>query len=192
MGSIFNSATKLLRRYAAVRSCYRCIKMWFLRKVYGLRHVDPTFYMSGRSRISTDFRAGKHSFVGEGCSIGPKVSIGTYTMIAPRVAFIGDDHRIDLPGVPAIFSGRPMLRPTIVADDVWIGHSAIILSGVNIGRGAVIAAGAVVTKEVPDFEIHGGVPASKIGIRFPEENKRHEHIKMLEEGQYVGMYCPPK
>lgn len=192
MERVFNSIAMMIRRNVAVRSRFRRIKMWFFRKAYGLKHVDHTFYMSGRSRISTDFKAGMHSFVAEGCDIGPKVSIGAYTMLAPRVAFIGDDHRIDLAGVPVIFSGRPDLRHTVVEDDAWIGHSAIILSGVKIGRGAVIAAGAVVTKDVPDFEIHAGVPARKIGVRFPGEDERRKHIKMLDEGQYVGTHCLPK
>lgn len=57
----------------------------------------------------------------------------------------------------------------IVKDDVWIGRNALIMSGVNIGQGAVIAAGAVVTKDVPPYAIVGGVPAKVIRYRFEEE-----------------------
>ena len=56
-----------------------------------------------------------------------------------------------------------------VGDDVWIGYRAIILSNVNIGKGAVIAAGAVVTKDVPPYAIVGGMPAKIIRYRFPEK-----------------------
>ena len=58
----------------------------------------------------------------------------------------------------------------VVGNDAWIGARAIILPGVTIGRGAVIAAGAVVTKSVPDFTVVGGVPAKKIGERNAEIN----------------------
>ena len=57
----------------------------------------------------------------------------------------------------------------IVDDDVWIGYGATILSGVHIGQGAVIAAGAVVTKDVPPYAIVGGVPAKVIKYRFSPE-----------------------
>ena len=57
----------------------------------------------------------------------------------------------------------------IVENDVWIGYRATILSGVNIGQGAIIAAGSVVTKDVPPYAIVGGVPAKVIKYRFPPE-----------------------
>ena len=57
----------------------------------------------------------------------------------------------------------------VVEDDVWIGYGATILSGVHIGRGAVIAAGAVVTKDVDAYAIVGGIPARILRYRFPEE-----------------------
>lgn len=57
----------------------------------------------------------------------------------------------------------------VIDDDVWIGYGATILSGVHIGQGAVIAAGAVVTKDVPPYAIVGGVPAKVLKYRFPQE-----------------------
>ena len=55
----------------------------------------------------------------------------------------------------------------MIGDDVWIGFRAIVNAGVTVGQGAIIAAGAVVTKDVEPYEIVGGVPAQKIGERFP-------------------------
>lgn len=57
----------------------------------------------------------------------------------------------------------------MVDDDVWIGHGAMVLSGVHIGQGAVIAAGSVVTKDVPSYAIVGGNPATLIKYRCEEE-----------------------
>lgn len=60
-------------------------------------------------------------------------------------------------------------KQTIISDDVWVGANAIILNGANIGVGAVVGAGAVVTKDIPCYEIWGGVPAKKIRDRFSKE-----------------------
>ena len=61
--------------------------------------------------------------------------------------------------------GYGRCEPIEIADNVWIGANAVILRGVTIGQGAVVAAGAVVTKKIPPNEIWGGLPARKIGER---------------------------
>ena len=67
--------------------------------------------------------------------------------------------------------------PVIIEDDVWTGANVTILKGVTIGRGSVIAAGAVVTKSFPHYSIIGGVPAKLIKMRFtPEEIVEHERL----------------
>lgn len=104
--------------------------------------------------------------------------IGNYCSIAANVVFLlGHDHRVDcLSTFPykakvlheqmseAISKGN-----IIIDDDVWIGYGATIISGVHIGQGAVVAAGAVVTKDVPPYAIVGGVPAKVIKYRFSPE-----------------------
>ena len=70
----------------------------------------------------------------------------------------------------------------IIDDDVWIGYRAIVLSGVHVGQGAVIAAGAVVTKDVPPYAIVGGNPAKVINYRFDEDM-----IDKLLEFDYTGI-----
>lgn len=103
--------------------------------------------------------------------------IGDFCSIAGDVKFIlGADHPIDRissypfkvnllhDGVDAVSKGN-----IVVGDDVWIGNDSIILSGVNIGQGAVIAAGAVVVSDVPPYAIVGGVPAKVIKYRFESE-----------------------
>ena len=103
-----------------------------------------------------------------------KIVIGNYCSIAPEVYFIsGSDHRMDnISSYPykvkvlgeqqeGISKGSIFVR-----DDVWIGFRATILSGVEIGQGAVIAAGSVVTADVPPYAIVGGTPAKIIKYRF--------------------------
>lgn len=61
------------------------------------------------------------------------------------------------------------MKSVVLGNDVWVGANALILGGVTVGHGAVIAAGAVVTKDVPDYSVVGGVPAKVIKYRFTAE-----------------------
>lgn len=167
----------------------RNLKMRFVRRRYSLKHVHPTFYLAGRSSLSPDLYAGAYSFIGENCRIYPKVSIGAYTMLAPEVSIVGADHRFDLAGVPMIFAGRPGLPNTVIEEDVWIGFRSTIMCGVTIGRGAIIAANSVVTKNVPPYEVYGGVPARKLKDRFPDSSMMKTHDDMLAGPIYVGKFC---
>lgn len=103
--------------------------------------------------------------------------IGDFCSIAGEVRFIlGADHPIyqisTYPfrslilnnGIDAVSKGN-----IIVENDVWIGQRAIVLSGVHIGQGAIIAAGSVVTKDVPSYAIVGGVPAKVLKYRFSSD-----------------------
>lgn len=83
-------------------------------------------------------------------------------MLAPYVAIIGADHRYDQPGVPMYFSDRPQIPETVIEEDVWIGFGTVVMQGVRIGRGSIVAARSVVTKDIPRYEVWAGVPARKI------------------------------
>lgn len=66
-------------------------------------------------------------------------------------------------------------QPVVIEDEVWCGANVTILKGVTLGRGSVVAAGAVVTKSFPPYSIIGGVPAKLLKMRFtPEEIEMHE------------------
>lgn len=151
------------------RKFYRTIKMFIYRKIYGLKNVSKTFYMSGKSNISKDFEAGDYSFVAENCTIYSQVKIGKFTMLAPEVKIIGEDHNFHFPNKPIIFSGRPDQSETKIGDDVWIGSRSIIMKGVKIGDGCIVAANSVVTKDIPPYCIVAGIPAKLIRKRFNEE-----------------------
>ena len=95
------------------------------------------------------------------------ISIGNFDIIGFGVIFLTTKLDYSNWEVP-ICQGQKSHLSITVEDDVWIGANAIILSGVNIGRGAIIGAGAVVTKDVPPFAIMGGVPAKIIKYRFDQ------------------------
>jgi len=170
--------------YHPVRSLIMACRHWR----FGLKHVAPTFYVARDARVYSDLVAGEYSYVGPECLIGPKCQLGPYAMVGPRVSVVGTDHIFDKPGVPIIFSGRPELKPTIIEADAWIGCGAILLAGVHVGRGAIVAAGAVVTKDVPAYEVHGGVPAHKIRDRFPNASDREVHDLMLKQRPTRGEF----
>ena len=113
--------------------------------------------------------------------------IGRYTMIANNVGIVGRlDHDYRVVGKPIRFApwigddASPEAEKSTVdvGEDVWIGYGAIVLSGVKIGRGAIVAAGSVVTKDVESYSIVAGVPAKKLSMRFDEERIR-EHERLV-------------
>lgn len=151
--------------------------MFWLRRRYNLKYVHSTFYMGGKSWISSDLKTEEHVFIAAGCSIYPNVSIGRYTMFGPNVSIKGGDHNFDNPDIPMIFSGRPKMPSTIIGRDVWIGAEVFIKAGVTIGDGAIVAAASVVTKDIPPYTIYGGNPAKLIRMRFSEEEIiRHKEM----------------
>ena len=110
---------------------------------------------------------GDRVFLGFGCefNIRQRIEIGADCLIASGCKFIDHDHdsaRRDLPINEQIDGPAAEI---IVGSDVWMGANVIVLKGVQIGRGAIIAAAAVVTGTVPEYEIWGGVPARKISVR---------------------------
>lgn len=100
-----------------------------------------------------------------------KIHIGDHVMTGPGVTMITGGHRMDIEGRPMTSISDAEKLPEndqdiVLEGDNWIGAKAIILKGVTIGQGAVIAAGAIVTKNVPPYSVYGGVPAKMIRQRF--------------------------
>ena len=186
-----NAPERLVRSSACLYQAARRLRMAFRRWRYGVPAVHSSCYLAEGSVLSLDLVAAAHAYIGPGCMIGPKVEIGPYAMLGPRVSIVGGDHLFDKSGTPSIFSGRPELKATIIEADVWIGCGAILMAGVRVERGAIVAAGAVVTKDVPPYEIHGGVPARKIASRFSEPGDREAHDRMLAEPPRQRDFCPP-
>lgn len=136
---------------------------------------------------------GKNTYIGKDSLIECNAEIGDNCLIANRVAFVGrNDHDFSRVGVPVRFSpwiadkekqcGKN-IDMTCVGQDVWIGYGSIILSGVTIGRGAIIGAGSVVTHDVAPYAIVAGVPAKLIKMRFDQE-EISIHEKSLENGRF--------
>jgi acetyltransferase-like isoleucine patch superfamily enzyme len=108
---------------------------------------------------------GEYTFIGRGTEVevSLSVTIGTGGLIAPGV-FITDHNHSTTLGTP-MYVQPCVAAPVVIGDDVWIGANSVILPGVTIGSGAVVAAGAVVNRDVPPNAIVGGVPAKVIRQR---------------------------
>lgn len=122
-------------------------------------HTGTTLYNPGNISI------GRDSIIGEKATLDgrAKLVIGNHVDIASEVMIYNAEHDINDPGFIATQA------PVVIEDYVFIGPRAIILPGVTVGRGAVVAAGAVVTKDVEEFAIIGGVPAKVIGERVNKD-----------------------
>jgi maltose O-acetyltransferase len=136
-----------------------------------LRHIvradiDPTCSVERAVAITTKggLRIGAWTNVNSGAVLDARggLRIGSSVNVSPEVVILTADHDPQSP----IFSGRS--RPTEIGDRVWIAYRAMVLPGVRIGEGAIIAAGSVVTRSVDDWTIVGGNPARMLGTRDRE------------------------
>ncbi|WP_010136842.1 acyltransferase [Ochrovirga pacifica] len=139
--------------------------------------------MKQTSFAKRDIKIGHRVQFGQYCNIASDVHFGNHVLMAGRVCFVGkNDHMFDVPGKYIWDGERGEDGITVVEDDVWIGHGCNIIAGVTIGKGAIVAAGSLVNKDIPPCEIWGGVPAKKIRDRFNEDMK-NEHLMFLKKAR---------
>jgi acetyltransferase-like isoleucine patch superfamily enzyme len=134
----------------------------FFYRVAGMRiGKGSTIHMGARFYDPENIKIGSDTIIGEGVVFDGRdtLVIGDHVDIATDVMFYNAEHDVHSE------TFAPIVAPITVHDYVFIGPRSVILPGVTIGKGAIVGAGAVVTKDVPEFEIVGGVPAKKIGER---------------------------
>jgi len=150
--------------FALRRSWYRRVLGAEIARSAGVHLRCYVWFYGPRQTRRDGFHIGARSLVGRSSCLDVRggLTIGEDVSISPEVAIITAAHDVEDPGF------RVVDRPVVIEDHVYIGMRATILPGVTVGRGAVVAAGAVVTRDVPPFAIVAGVPARQIGSR-PEE-----------------------
>lgn len=162
------------RRYSIGKNLYAGLRvyLWAREKLV----IGDNFYIGKDSQIETD------------CVIGNNV------IFANKVAIVGRyDHHFQKPGVPirmaprimdAHYDWKGLNQLTTIEDDVWVGYGSIIMGGIKISKGCIIAAGSVVTKSTEPYYIYAGNPAKKLKPRFETEKDLEQHLKM-EKGFLV-------
>jgi len=144
-----------------------------------LREVGDDVVFLGRVSIRgmRGIHLGNHITVNENCTLdgSGELRVGNFVMIAKDACLYSAQHKFDDLAKPMTLQGYEY-KQTVVEDDVWIGAKAVILPGVRVGKGAIVGAGAVVTRDVPPYAIFAGVPARQIGDR-----KKTEVSAWLEE-----------
>ena len=185
---------------------------WMSKHVYIGTNVlfSPTSSFGGWNKVHKDSVVsgsfiGRYTFIGTNSYL-PESSVGSFCSIGNNVQVIAETHpsRGFLSTSPVFYStNRPCGKTfateqlfterlyvekdgkkhrAIIGNDVWIGYQSLILGGVKIGNGAVVAAGAVVVRDVPPYAVVGGVPAKVIKYRFP-----NDIIDKLEEIKWWDM-----
>lgn len=160
------------------------IPVWFLRKIYLLLLSTK---LGKRTRIDMGctfmdpnrLRLGNNTHINRDCLLDARggITVGSRVSISHRVVIMTGSHDYNTEN----FS---FVRKTVIIDDyVWIGVGAIVLGGVRIGEGAVVCAGAVVTKDVPPYTVVAGIPAKVIGTRTT-----NLHYIPLEKEYYWPMF----
>ena len=167
-----------------VRGCTNRFLSFFYKKM--LRGCGSNVRFSA---LTSDFTY-RNVTIGNDVYIGPhalflctesQIFIGNKVLFGPHVTIIGGDHRITDVGrfIYDVLDKHPEDDQDVhIEDDVWIGTNTTLLKGVTVGRGAVVAAGALVTKDVPPYAIVGGVPAKVLKYRFTPEQIQ-EHARQL-------------
>ncbi len=116
--------------------------------------------------VGNSLKIGDNVGINHYCFIGVRgnITIGNNVIFGPRVNVFSENHKFDRLDIPIKNQGVSK-EDTTIGNDVWIGANTSIMTGVKIGNGCVIAAGSVVTKDIPDFSVVGGVPAKIIKKR---------------------------
>ena len=153
--------------YRPYRLFFPALRAWALRQFADQcgRDVRVKF----NADVSPRIRIGDRSELGKGCVINAHTTIGDDVLMGPDIKIYTRNHRFDRLDVPIREQGETQGRVTI-GDDVWLGANVVILPDVNIGDHAIVAAGSVVTRDVPERAIVGGNPARVIRLRGTDEH----------------------
>lgn len=129
---------------------------------------------------------GDNSGLGLHCRCYGPITIGNDVMMAPGVEIVTRNHETSDVTRPMRLQGSRPAEPVVIEDDVWIGMRAILLPGVTVGRGSIVGAGAVVTKDVPAYSIVGGNPARVIKWRKEPARETHTAGDAPQAGECFG------
>lgn len=172
-----------------LRDLYYQYIVWRKYKIGKGFHCGRGVFIWGRNtiEIGDNFYIGKYSIIETDCIIGNDVIIANHVGIIGRY-----DHNYQQVGVPVRraecirddnYQWKGVKQITHIGNDAWIGYGSIIMGGVNIADGTIVAAGSVVTHDTEPYSIYAGVPAKKLKERFDSDEQRKAHILTLSKGK---------
>lgn len=177
---------------------FKRIRDWYLARWKWRRYSIGKNFHAGRGVVlwaKNGIRIGRNFYIGRYSQIECDAQIGDDVILANNVALVGRyDHHYQQPGTAirlasqirdADYDWKGLRSVVTIGNDVWVGYGSIILSGVSIGEGSIIAAGSVVTKDVPEYSIVAGNPARKIADRFASEQDLQLHRSRYRPGHSV-------
>ncbi len=190
----------LANLFLFIRKVWQRGKMLILRPAFH-RHGNHFIFDPDGFYNFSNIEVGDDVSIGDGAiflSSDSKIVIGNKVMFGPKVTIVGGDHNTAEVGkfMYDVHEKRPEDDQDVYfEDDVWIGSGAIILKGVKVGRGSIIAAGALVNKEVYPYSIVGGIPARLISKRFKDietllchEEKLYPPEKRIKREYLQGIF----
>lgn len=157
--SVFRFTAEIYRPYAIITPHIRR----FLVKNF-VNKAGKKIRIKRNADVGMYIELGNYSELGTNCIIQSNTFIGDNVIMGPDVKIYTKNHKFDRLDLPIQDQGHTEEK-TVIGNDVWLGANVIVLPGVTIGNHVVVAAGAVVTKDIPDYAIVGGIPAKILKYR---------------------------
>lgn len=142
---------------------FKKIRYFFAKKI--VNKIGKNVNIEKGAYFNPKVKIGDNSGIGVNCELNGDITIGNNILMESEVVFYTENHEFKDTKKTIIEQGYREEKPIIIEDDCWIGRRAIILPGVKIAKGTIIGAGAIVTKNFPEYSIIGGNPAKIIGKR---------------------------
>ncbi|WP_417275560.1 acyltransferase [Celeribacter halophilus] len=154
-----------------LKASLRAIILPLIRRKFKMKAVGEGVHWGANSTVVGAW-LGNYTSFGHSTEFNGPVVIGDLTMLSTSVQVIGQDHGLENPNSPMRLDFPNIARPvTTIEADCWIGSRVTIMEGIRIGRGSVVGAGSIVTKDIPPYSIVAGSPAKILRHRFSTEER---------------------
>ncbi|MDT0606242.1 acyltransferase [Croceitalea rosinachiae] len=138
------------------------LRNWMVKRY--LKKSGKKIRVKKGAEISLNSTIGNNTELGTRCMIQANVYIGDDVIMGPDVKIYSRNHKYSNLEIPIRLQGKDYFK-TFIGNDVWLGANVIVTAGCKVGNHVIVAAGAVITKDIPDFAVVGGVPAKVIKFR---------------------------
>jgi len=159
---LYAGSAKLLPQSTYSRTS-KTIRAFFARRICA--HVGSQVNIERGATFGALTTIGDRSGIGYNCELYGEVNLKNDVLMAPECVFYTRNHEVSRTDIPMGAQGDGPSFPITIGNDVWLGRRVMVMPGVSIGDGCIVAAGAIVTKDFPPYTVLGGVPAKVIRSR---------------------------